>query len=179
MKKIICIIFAMFCIINLSGCGTKQLEQTEPSKEELKAQEIQKLKDALLNDNYVEISDNSFVYKQVDTYKEDGTPLNMLHFYFDINSLTYSKISSFDALDTSVNIKYSFRTNTGSGTTVFFEEDSRKQEDIWNYTYDFNSGTGTCTSVLFGTCNDTSIVDLKNEILTFFSENNINYELLF
>lgn len=179
MKKIICIIFAMFCIINLSGCGTKQLEQTEPSKEELKAQEIQKLKDALLNNNYVETSENSFVYKERDNYNEDGTPSNTLHFYFDVDSLTYSKSSFNDVLSMSSYDEYSFRTNTGNGRTTFFEENSRKQKDIWSYTYDFNSGIGTCTSILFGTCSSTSIVDLKNEILTFFSENNINYELLF
>lgn len=162
--------------------SAKKDQQTEEKKEltpeEQKRLETEKLKAALLKDGYKETSDNYYTKEVKKIDKPDGSFLNWDIYYFDLESLTYSRITALDVLRISTNVEYSIRTNIASGSTQFFEEESNQWEDQWRYTYNFNSGSGTCQTLHGNSCSDTSLVTLKNEIDSFLANNDIKIELI-
>ena len=172
-------------IVALTGCTTSNIEKSkELTKEQLREQEISKLESALLTNGY-EKTENGFIKKIMDLYNDDGTVFNINHLYFDIKSLTYKEISSIDLLNIYVEKIYYGKINSSTGRTNFFKPKEKRSnpydtiENAWEYQYDFNSGSGSCTSIIGGICNSQNeLIEFKNQFLTFLSKNNINIELI-
>lgn len=175
MKKL----FILFTVIFLfAGCNNLK---TQEGKKEVdnRAIEIEKLKQALLDNGYI-FDDGMEKYKFVSIetqYESDGTIRNSDISYFDVNNLQATdKIVHMPILRMSTINDYYFMTDIGNGREVYFEEDSNEWENSYSYTYDFNSGISNCEAMV-GSCNrQSTLIDLKNRWISFMKNNNIDIE---
>lgn len=176
MKKKVFIIILIVCIVGLIGYivydkiiynNTPQ----EPTKEQLKLEEIEKLKQGLIKAGYVNVGDNQ--YKIIDFEsetidQETNKPITYIYTTFSIDDLSIGSTSKNPL--SFVTEGYSYRTDTASGSLSAYLE-------FTQFTYDFNHGTSTCDR------NDCStyinnLIGLKNRFVKIISDSNVNLDYL-
>lgn len=176
MKKKVLIIILIVCIVCLIGYIaydkiTSNTPVEEPTKEQLKLDEIEKLKRGLIKAGYVDIGDNQ--YKIIDFEseaidQETNKPINYIYTTFSIDDLSIGSTSKNPL--SYVTEGYSYRTDTASGSLSAYLE-------FTQFNYDFNHGTSTCDK------NDCStyinnLIGLKNRFIKIISDNNVNLDYL-
>lgn len=177
MKKIISLSLILLVAVIVVGCSKQDNSPVKETKD-LKSIELDKLKQALISNDFVEYEQNKFKLVYFEKYDENGKIITLKVDYFYVDTLYADEIfTNMNVTRTSMMNDYSFRTDIGKGSFIFFDENG-EWENKYDYSYDFNSGNSSCKA-LTGTCNSqTYISTLKNKWLSFMTNNNIDIELL-
>ena len=175
MKKFLILFIALFLLVGCSNSNVKEKKQETDKKEIV----MEKLKQSLLENDFVEYEPGEFRQVRTEQYTSDGYIENLDITYFSLNSLNATDMTSnMKSLRTSQTNEYNFRTDTGKGNFIFFASDSNEWENKYDYVYDFGSGNSSCKAMV-GSCNRQSVlIDLKNRWVSFMKNNNIDIEII-
>ena len=122
----------------------KNQDFKEENNEKSKDNEKEKLRKYLLEKGYIEIEENEFklVYRQIND--KNGKPYNWDIVYFSLNNLKIEELTALSQLGINSTQDYYYLTNTASGTYSYFSSNG-DLTNIVKYSYDFNTGSLTCS----------------------------------
>lgn len=176
MKKKAFIIILIVCIVSLAGyiVYDRIISNTsveKPTKEQLKLEEIGKLKQGLIKAGYIDIGNNQYKIADFESEtidQETNKPITYTYTTFSIDDLLIKQesknpLSYYDE-------SYSYRTDTASGSLSAYLE-------FTQFNYDFNHGTSNCDR------NDCStyinnLIGLKNRFIKIINDSNVNLDYL-
>ncbi len=175
-KLILCLVL---CLVLLSGCTNKETkvdkvnitnEQTE------KANEQEKLKNYLIEQGFIETENNCFKLTTREINDENGKPYNWDITYFYLDTLKVVRMTALAPVGINSTQNYSYLTDTSDGSYSYFSS-SGELENIINYSYDFKTGTLSCSNGLCSTYQTTS-QSSKQYFLSIIENASVKIDLL-
>lgn len=182
-KNLILVLFIISLMLNavlgtllaVSLLTGEETKVEEKSPEELKNDEINKL-DKYLKESGYKLEDGKYVNEIRKVDDEEGKPYNWSIVYVQKDPFVYTHLTAMKMLGINSNRFYNYNTDIASGTFSYFGEDGNLIS-IVNYTYDFNTGTLTCSADDCSTYLKTANED-KTSLLNIFSSAGVNENLL-